>query len=201
MKLAKFVLIIQLYYCQDKLTHFCLNLKILITKPTTWQGQLVCICYALLGVPLFLISIANLSGVFADSFRYAYANWFCYACKKDTSGNNQKKKVNEDTNNEKLEDLNDLNVNEFSMTAKAKVIDDEEEEESEENEQKKKVNVPLIIILFVLFGYIFFGGWIFSLVEAWTLVQGTYFSFISVFTIGNKFWAFRDVFKKSIKIR
>jgi hypothetical protein len=134
-------------------------------------------------VPLFLISIANLSGVFADSFRHAYANWFCYACRKYITKDDEKEKANE---KEKVKEIEDIKEDEFTGASKAKVVDDDEdEEEDEENERKKKVNVPLIIVLMLLYGYMVFGGWIFSLVEQWNLIMGTYFSFISLATIGN----------------
>jgi hypothetical protein len=157
--------------------------KYFILKPTTWQGQLVCICYALLGVPLFLISIANLSGVFADSFRYAYANWFCYPCRNYINKDEEKEKAKE---KDKVKEIEDLKEDEFTHASKAKVVDDDEDEdEDEESENKKKVNVPLIIVLVLLYGYMVFGGWLFSLVEQWNLTMGTYWAFISLSTIGK----------------
>lgn len=38
--------------------------------PITWEGQIVCVCYATIGIPLFLMCIANISGVLGDMFRY-----------------------------------------------------------------------------------------------------------------------------------
>ena len=37
--------------------------------PITWEGQIVCVCYATIGIPLFLMCIANISGVLGDMFR------------------------------------------------------------------------------------------------------------------------------------
>lgn len=37
--------------------------------PVTWEGQIVCVCYATIGIPLFLMCIANISGVLGDMFR------------------------------------------------------------------------------------------------------------------------------------
>lgn len=39
--------------------------------PVTWEGQIVCVCYATIGIPLFLMCIANISGVLGDMFRYS----------------------------------------------------------------------------------------------------------------------------------
>ena len=140
----------------------------------------MCICYALLGVPLFLISIANISGAFADMFRHMYANFFCYACKKYLTNDegSDKKQVND------LEKIQDVKEDEFSGHTKTKVVDDEDDDDYEE-EEKKKANVPLIIVLCLLYGYMIFGGWIFTLIETWTFVNGIYFSFVSLGTLGN----------------
>jgi hypothetical protein len=40
--------------------------------PRTWEGQLVCICYATIGIPLTLICLANLSSSLGKMFIYIY---------------------------------------------------------------------------------------------------------------------------------
>lgn len=61
--------------------------------PVTWEGQIVCVCYATIGIPLFLMCIANISGVLGDMFRYMYARVCCRLCmnkKKKGRGNDMK---------------------------------------------------------------------------------------------------------------
>jgi hypothetical protein len=41
-------------------------------SPQTWEGQLVCICYSIIGIPLFLLTLTNLSGNFGNIFSYLY---------------------------------------------------------------------------------------------------------------------------------
>ena len=41
-------------------------------SPITWEGQLVCICYAFIGIPIFALTLANLSTSFADLFTFLY---------------------------------------------------------------------------------------------------------------------------------
>jgi hypothetical protein len=48
--------------------------------PWTVEGQIVCICYATIGIPLFLMCVANLSGVLGDMFRFTYAKICCRLC-------------------------------------------------------------------------------------------------------------------------
>ena len=66
---------------------------------------------------------------------------------------------------------------------KAKVVDDDDEDEQADGSHNK-VTVPLIFVITTLVAYMIFGGYIFSLIEAWDMIQGTYFSFISLATIG-----------------
>ena len=42
-------------------------------SPITWEGRLVCICYASFGIPLTLICLANLSGTLGKMFIFLYA--------------------------------------------------------------------------------------------------------------------------------
>lgn len=48
----------------------------------------------------------------------------------------------------------------------------------------KKITVPISLTLFVLSSYVLFGGVLFKTWEEWTLIEGVYFSFITLSTIG-----------------
>ncbi|CAF0736123.1 unnamed protein product [Brachionus calyciflorus] len=38
--------------------------------PVTWEGRVVCICYASIGIPIFLICLTSLSSLFSQSLRF-----------------------------------------------------------------------------------------------------------------------------------
>ena len=46
------------------------------------------------------------------------------------------------------------------------------------------VRVPVSLTIFILTSYIMAGGVLFKIIEGWTLLDGVYFSFITVSTIG-----------------
>ncbi|KAL3865544.1 hypothetical protein ACJMK2_042920 [Sinanodonta woodiana] len=50
-----------------------------IAPKTVW-GRLVCIAYAVLGIPLMLLCLANIGDVLADIFRFVYAKICCFGC-------------------------------------------------------------------------------------------------------------------------
>ena len=54
--------------------------------PTTWEGQIVSISYSMIGIPFFLLSIANISSALSSGLRYVYVKIFTFMkrflCKK-----------------------------------------------------------------------------------------------------------------------
>ncbi|KAI3381014.1 hypothetical protein SNEBB_005006 [Seison nebaliae] len=49
-------------------------------SPNTWEGQIVCLCYATLGIPLFLLFLANISTALGSFFRFTYMQICCRVC-------------------------------------------------------------------------------------------------------------------------
>lgn len=151
--------------------------------PVTWEGQIVCICYATIGIPLFLMCIAKISGVLGDMFRFVYARICCRLCmKKKNPPANQPIDETKNTDGK----VNQTGINHISDwdTKKngAKVVDDDELEEDKENEDK--VTVPLTITMIIITMYILFGALIFHLFEDWGGVEAGYFCYITLATIG-----------------
>ncbi|XP_060596751.1 TWiK family of potassium channels protein 7-like [Ruditapes philippinarum] len=50
--------------------------------PKTIWGRILCMSYAMMGIPIMLIMLANIGDVLADIFRYVYAKIICCGCLK-----------------------------------------------------------------------------------------------------------------------
>jgi potassium channel subfamily K, invertebrate len=161
--------------------------------PATWEGQIVCICYATIGIPLFLMCISNISGVLGDMFRFLYSRVCCGLCRKS------KKKDGGNLSSDRRGSTAGITANvgargitpnwvdssSTHMNKKAnndiedKYIDDPEDEEEEE-----KVSVPLTVTMIIITGYLATGAALFNNFEQWSLVQAGYFCYITLSTIG-----------------
>lgn len=160
--------------------------------PTTWEGQIVCICYATIGIPLFLMCISNISGVLGDMFRFLYSRVCCALCRKS------KNKKGGDMSNSRrgstagisapvsahgiTPNWVDTNSNQINKKGgndiEDKYVDDPEDEEEE------KVSVPLTVTMIIITGYLATGALLFNNFEQWSLVQAGYFCYITLSTIG-----------------
>jgi len=56
--------------------------------------------------------------------------------------------------------------------------------EEKNSPSSKKITVPISITLFILIGYLVMGGVLFKTLEGWNLMDGIYFGFITLTTIG-----------------
>ena len=174
---------------------------------------MVCICYATIGIPLFLMCIANISGVLGDMFRFLYAKVCCRLCIK------KKKPVQPQSNlpgqagefigdGTARTDLNGTrsalgnqaqwanNKELAGMNPKApgyngaKVVDDNQDFENEmkdADDDEERVTVPLTITMIIITFYIALGALLFNLFEDWTPVEAAYFCYITLATIGKDF--------------
>ncbi|CAF0798257.1 unnamed protein product [Rotaria sp. Silwood1] len=159
--------------------------------PTTWEGQLGCICYATIGIPIFLLCLANISGVLGEMFRFLYAKVLCMPClfvrnrrrlasKVDLEEENGISTNHAPTNDETLDD--DIMKNSLKISSNRIVIDDELD--GEEKRKYQRVAVPLTVTMIIIAAYIWIGSALFHNFEGWSMTQAGYFCFITLATIG-----------------
>lgn len=154
--------------------------------PTTWEGQITCICYATLGIPLFLMCLANISGVLGDMFRFVYARICCRLCNKKKSVQNKSTAegaTEGDDETKAAGKISTIDGEEGSPNA-AKVVDDDEDANFKGEDEQEKVTVPLTITMIIITGYIVIGAVLFNNFENWGMIASGYFCYITLATIG-----------------
>ncbi|XP_018007165.1 potassium channel subfamily K member 18 isoform X2 [Hyalella azteca] len=128
--------------------------------PKSFNGQVYCIIYACLGVPIMLVFLANIGDFLANAFRYVYSRGCCVVCriirkKSEVKKSGQKPK-----------------------SVFKEVVGNEPYMPTQE------VQVPITVNVCVLALYLAVGGVIFVLWEGWQFSEAIYFSFITLSTIG-----------------
>ena len=165
----------------------------------TDTGKIVTMLYAVIGIPMMFLCLANVGSSMAYFFRFIYARICCSYC-------NYVKKINK---RKRFKLATQMNVASFSALALAKnnkdysdaAIKKEEEAKNSKitSEQQaeiidlfedsisvdyKKTTVPVSITLLILSSYIIVGGILFKTLENWSILDGIYFCFVTLSTIG-----------------
>lgn len=161
--------------------------------PETWDGQIISMCYSLIGIPFFVLWISRLSQRFGDIFRSGYSRVliiFKYirfkCCPKR---NNRKKSYINNIPLEKmeLESLKDMEFDSFSNFSEDSYDNFFLEATNQFKLLKKpvkKVSIPLVIVIAIIALYIYIGSLVLNYLEGWNFLQSVYFSFISMSSIG-----------------
>jgi hypothetical protein len=159
----------------------------------------VCVCYATLGIPLYLISLAKVSFLVADMFRYLYRRVFCSICINAWEAHRHKTlretttiqnaAENDDpnivtTSNNRLTSVNNISgsATQLSTTSTASsnkpIVVADDSDDLDDDQDSSKVKVPLIIVIAL-------GSYIFTVLEGYTFTQGIYYCYVSLATIGR----------------
>jgi hypothetical protein len=175
------------------------------TSPKTWEGQLVCMCYSLIGIPMFLTTLTNLSVNFGNIFSYLYTQFnninpitkYCRELKKrrKIKKRNLKKQANSESTTLKSSINLDTSINQSELDHALFVLgdlnpqlefsddDDDSDMEDGDNDESKKSEVPILLALFILFGYLYGGVCIFHKLENWDFSQSFYFVIITLLSV------------------
>ncbi|TGZ53142.1 Potassium channel subfamily K member 18 [Temnothorax longispinosus] len=178
--------------------------------PRTKWGKVATIVYAIIGMPLFLLYLSNIGDILARSFKWTYARCCLCKCRKRPYGaasartseisNDPATKRDRwqivstyggevDTSSLDVEETlprdddngGDGTVNEGDGNNED---DDDQSEQSDESYDPQHVTVPLTLCLAIMVGYIWGGAILFSIWEDWNMLDGSYFCFVSLSTIG-----------------
>lgn len=128
--------------------------------PKTAYGRIVTIAYAILGIPLTLLCLTNIGDLMATGFRFLYGRVCCGWCCTLIHGKRR-------------------------LPDPERGLDHEGEVVIHQNDKHAEViRVPTSVCILLMTSYIFLGTVLFSVWEEWDMLKGTYFSFITLSTIG-----------------
>ena len=146
--------------------------------PVTTAGRIATILYALVGIPLCLVALADFGKLFTRilKFFWAFVRRFYY------TGNCRKivKKIRETTEG----DHNMRNRTDGEKIRHSTVGENEGEPESVVYEVNDEFNLPPVIAVVITVVYIMVGAAVFVIWEEWTYLESFYFVFVSISTIG-----------------
>ena len=159
--------------------------------PKTDCGRVVTILYAIVGIPLTLLTISNLGSIMATAFRFIYKNiccgLCCVCCQKPSRSMVKSSVKYRDAENGDPGASKRLTGSPEHNAQKASVYVTWRRGISRllKTNDNKTVSVPIYISLLLITSYIFGGAVMFTVWEEdWDLLVGSYFCFITLTTIG-----------------
>lgn len=190
--------------------------------PKTFYGQLVTMFYALFGIPLTLLCLANMGSFLGNCFRLLYKHtcrlltWMCcppedsFTRRKTLSSSNSKSKLSQESDplqsktddsgggntlqivavgTEKRRKSGKRSASRSRSTSPARsdiniVIEDFDKPKQKETIKTENIRVPVFVSLMIIALYVLGGALMFSLWEDWNYLEGSYFCFITLSTIG-----------------
>jgi len=167
--------------------------------PKTDLGRVVMIPYAVIGIPMTLLTIAHIGAFMATVFRFMYRKVFCGVCcalcrRRDNHTTTDTdiemcETANETTPRSIEQDLAAVNRRTAAQRVRESYQVIVEWRRGITNalytEDNLQVYVPLYISLLLIAGYISLGAMMFGLWEKdWNLLIGSYFCFVTLSTIG-----------------
>ncbi|KAK9497290.1 hypothetical protein O3M35_004636 [Rhynocoris fuscipes] len=133
--------------------------------PKTGAGKMATILYAIFGMPLFLLYLTTIGRVMSTSFKWTYSK--CCKCqpRRRRARFNPRAQV----------------INEEGSSIHQEISVAEEYIDSSGVDQ---TTVPIFLCLLIIIGYLYGGAILFSQWEQWDMLDGAYFCFVSLSTIG-----------------
>ncbi|KAL3982202.1 Ion channel family protein [Acanthocheilonema viteae] len=142
--------------------------------PATQVGRITCICFALFGIPLLLVTIADIGKFLSDFLSFLYRTYRSFKRKvcrqsrrishhyRDRSSSAQSSSVSTKAGS--------MNLNSIDINSESSCEDE--------------LRIPVVMVLFVLVAYTAIGGLLFRAWEGWQYFDAFYFCFITMATVG-----------------
>lgn len=166
--------------------------------PKTSGGQIFCICYILIAVPLGAVCLGKVAGTLLELMEWgAYCllprvhkarkladkdgvGVFDYEDMRVALGEVQSQEIDKEAFMEAVRELDPLEKHEFGVGKFTKLflmVDTEEMQEARNGDRAKVCSILVI-------GWLLLGTFVFKNTESWTFVEGFYFCMVTLTTIG-----------------
>ncbi|XP_065351677.1 TWiK family of potassium channels protein 7-like [Cloeon dipterum] len=173
-----------------------------VTPKTTW-GRIVTIVYALVGIPLMLVYLSTVGDLLARNFRRLYGK-LCSCSSGGSSASNSANNSGKPSPNDNYR-VRHISSKQNSVDGGLKLHPEEELVKLERNHpldfpsdtpsdsrqnfvlqhhHPQRQRVPMTLCLALISAYIGGGAVLFQKLENWSLLEGSFFCFTSLGTIG-----------------
>ena len=146
--------------------------------------------YAIFGIPLMLLCLANMGSTMADAFRFIYRNVCCSYCNLVKKRRNlralQSVDLSRSTTTSASAQGATSNHNTEDSSTETSVLNSPNVVEFVDNFDidYRKTTIPISVTLSLLSSYLILGAVLFSEWENWKFLDGAYFCFVTLATIG-----------------
>ena len=146
--------------------------------------------YAIFGIPLMLLCLANMGSTMADAFRFIYRNVCCSYCNLVKKRRNLRALQSVElpasarTSESSPGATSNHRTDESSTAAAAPNSPNVVEFVDNYDIDYRKTTIPISVTLSLLSSYLFLGAILFSEWENWKFLDGAYFCFVTLATIG-----------------